>query len=107
VSSALAAADVLALPSLTEGSPGVILEAAELGIATVATDVGGVRELIDEGATGYLVPPRNDDALGERLQHAISDSARLGDNARRRLEQAHHPAVVVARWAEFLQRAMA
>jgi glycosyltransferase involved in cell wall biosynthesis len=107
VPSVLAAADVLALPSHTEGSPGVILEAAELGIATVATDVGGVRELVDEGVSGYLVPPRDRDALGERLQRAITDSERLGVNARRRLEHAHHPAVVVATWTAFLERAMA
>src|SRR2546428_417329 len=59
----LAAVDVLALTSLYEGFPNVLLEAMATGAVAVATDVGGCRELVTSGETGLLVPPRAPAAL--------------------------------------------
>jgi glycosyltransferase involved in cell wall biosynthesis len=60
-------ADILAQSSYTEGLPNVVLEACAAGIPVVATDVGGTREVIDDGVTGHLVRPGDPDALAARL----------------------------------------
>src|SRR5581483_5086987 len=52
-----AAADVLVLPSLSEGSPNVILEAMSARVPIVAADVGGVSEIVSDGDSALLVPP--------------------------------------------------
>jgi glycosyltransferase involved in cell wall biosynthesis len=59
--------DILALPSFTEGLPNVVLEAFAAGVSVVATAVGGVPEVVDDGISGYLVPPGDDAALADRL----------------------------------------
>jgi teichuronic acid biosynthesis glycosyltransferase TuaC len=68
----LAAADVVALPSRTEGMPNAVLEALASGRPVVASAVGGTRELIDQPSLGRLVPPENPDALAAALQEAIA-----------------------------------
>jgi glycosyltransferase involved in cell wall biosynthesis len=86
----LAAADLVALPSWTEGLPLVVLEAMALGRAVVATPVGGTPELIVDGETGLLVPPRDAGALADALRRILADDAlrrRLGDAGRQRVEQ--------------------
>jgi glycosyltransferase involved in cell wall biosynthesis len=60
-------ADAVVNPSLSEGLPNVVLEAMALGVPVVATDVGGVPEIIIDKETGYLVPPENPRALAEAL----------------------------------------
>jgi glycosyltransferase involved in cell wall biosynthesis len=55
--------DVFVLPSLWEGMPFVLLEAMGAGLPVVATDVGGVRDVIPDDAFGYVVPPADADAL--------------------------------------------
>ncbi|WP_111672201.1 glycosyltransferase family 4 protein [Algoriphagus litoralis] len=59
VSPYLASADLLILTSDTEGLPGVVLEAAHFGVPTVATEVGGIRECLIDGQTGFLIPDRS------------------------------------------------
>jgi glycosyltransferase involved in cell wall biosynthesis len=67
----LAAADVLALPSLAEGFSVVLLEGMAAGVTPVATTVGGAAELIADGETGFLVPPGDADALARALVRAL------------------------------------
>jgi glycosyltransferase involved in cell wall biosynthesis len=67
VSDVLNALDVFALTSDTEGLPLVVPEAMAVGLPVVATAVGGVPTVIAEGRTGFLVPPRDEQALRERL----------------------------------------
>ncbi len=70
--------DIVALPSLTEGLPTCILEAMACAKPVVTTDVGGVREIVEEGRTGYVVPTERSDALATRLWQLIDDpGARL------------------------------
>jgi glycosyltransferase involved in cell wall biosynthesis len=69
----MAAGDVFCLPSLSEGLPTVVCEAMACGRAVVATAVDGTPEIVDDGATGLLVPPRNPDALAGTLRRLLDD----------------------------------
>jgi L-malate glycosyltransferase len=64
-------ADVLLLPSIIEGLPGVILEAFYCKTPVVAYDVGGIGEVVINDKTGYLVPKGNEDAFVEHVQKAL------------------------------------
>jgi glycosyltransferase involved in cell wall biosynthesis len=84
----LAASDVLTLPSWAEALPTVLLEAGAASLPCVATDVGGAREIVLDGGTGYIVPPGDADALAARLIDVLRDreAARaMGERARRRI----------------------
>ena len=66
----MAAADVVTLPSYSEGHPNVLVEALACGRPVVATDVGGIPEVVDAGC-GLLVPPRHAAALAAALVRAL------------------------------------
>jgi len=86
----LRTAQVLLMPSRSEGSPMALLEAMAFGLATVATEVGGIPELVVDGEEGLLVPSEDPTALAEALSGLVRDPARverLGVAARRRAEQ--------------------
>jgi teichuronic acid biosynthesis glycosyltransferase TuaC len=65
------AADVFCLPSYSEGCPNVVVEALSSGRPVVATNVGGIPELVN-GNCGILVPPRNSDVLRGALEAALA-----------------------------------
>jgi glycosyltransferase involved in cell wall biosynthesis len=69
----LSASDILVLPSLSEGRPNVILEAFACEVPVVATNVGGVPELMINGKTGYLVPAKNPMELSEKVNKLLVD----------------------------------
>jgi len=86
----LAAADINVLPSFYEGLPLTILEAMAAGLPSVASNVGGIPEAIQDGVSGLLVPPGDSCRLAEALSLLLSDPAtrvRMGDAARERLLQ--------------------
>ena len=70
-----AAIDALVLPSLSEGTPNVMLEAMASGVPVVSSDVGAVREAIVENETGWLVPPGDAAPLAAALMRASDDEA--------------------------------
>jgi glycosyltransferase involved in cell wall biosynthesis len=76
VAACLAAADVVVLPSLHEGLGVAALEAMAAGRPVVASRVGGLAEVIDDGVTGLLVPPRDPEALGAALGALAADAER-------------------------------
>lgn len=74
--------DVVVLPSLSEGLPVVLLEAMAYGRPIVATDVGGTRELIEDGRTGLLVRPRDPAALASAVRTLLADRSRADEMGR-------------------------
>ena len=83
-------ADVFCLPSWYEAMPLSVLEAMACGLPVVATTVGDVPRMVDDGDSGLLVPPRDPAALAEALRVLLTAPerrARLGAQARRRVEE--------------------
>jgi glycosyltransferase involved in cell wall biosynthesis len=73
--------DAMILPSANEGTPVVVIEALAAGCPVVATSVGGVPDVVRDGVDGFLVPPRDTEALAERLVRLAEDPelrARMG-----------------------------
>ncbi len=85
----LSAADAFVLTSISEGIPVTILEAMAAELPVVATRVGGLPELLHEGATGLLVPPETPEAVAGALQILIADreKARMWGRAGRKLAE--------------------
>lgn len=104
-----AASDLNALVSSEEGFGRTIIEAAALGIPSVGTAVGGIPELVDDGKTGWIVPPRDVGALADALAQAANPAERhrRGDAARRRADEAFtiaaHARAMVAVWDEAIE----
>ena len=69
-------ADVFVLPSLSEGSPNVLLESMAARVPIVATNVGGVPEMVNDGESATLVPPANADMLGRSILDVLVDRSR-------------------------------
>lgn len=84
----------LVLPSRSEGLPRIVLEAMARARAVVATDVGGLAELVADGVNGWLVPPEDPVRLAAALREALADPARLEamGRASRRVAESRDPA---------------
>jgi glycosyltransferase involved in cell wall biosynthesis len=86
----LRAVTLFVLPSVNEGASNAILEAMALGKPVIAADSGGNPELVDDGTTGFLVPPASPDVLAERIVFLLRSpetAVRFGAAARQRLER--------------------
>jgi glycosyltransferase involved in cell wall biosynthesis len=80
--------DVLVLPSLSEGTPLVTLEAMSAGVPVVATAVGGIPQQLTDGREGFLVPPRDATAIARAVVRLIEDRQlrrEMGARARARI----------------------
>jgi len=87
VAELLPAFDLFVLTSRLEGVPTAVLEAMSCGLPVVVTDVGAVRELVEDGITGYIVPPLDPEAIARailRLARAPDLRGAMGEVARRR-----------------------
>lgn len=67
--------DCLVHPSVSEGMPNTVLEAMLLGVPVVATEVGGVPEIVENGRTGLLVDPEDSAALAEAMKKMLRGTA--------------------------------
>lgn len=86
----LPAFDLFVQPSLHEGLPNAVLEAMAAGLPVVATAVGGTPEVVDDEVTGFLVPPRDPQALAQGLRALLHNSdlrRKMGRAGRDRVEQ--------------------
>ena len=104
VADLMSACDGFVHASLVEGLPLALLEAASSGMACVATDVGGVSEIIVHERTGYLVSPGVPEALGAAMSRLMSLSGeqrrKLGLAARDRVVARFETGVVLTEWEE-------
>ena len=95
----LRSVDVVALPSYREGLPKGLIEAAACGLALIATDVPGCREVVEDGVDGLRIPVRDAPALADAIARLHADPdlrARLGAAARRKAEERFDQRIVVA-----------
>jgi glycosyltransferase involved in cell wall biosynthesis len=107
---AYAAMDVFVLPSAQpEPFGGVVLEAMSMGLPVVGTAIGGTREQVLDGVTGFLVPPADPAALADRLEKLLGDAAlraAMGRRGQERVEELfsldRHAEQVLELYAEIL-----
>ncbi len=107
VAELLAGADLVVFPSRPagEGMPGVLIEAGLCGLAVVATDVPGVRSIVEDGRTGVVVPVDDPTALVAAVSELLGDPGRraeLGRAARQRCCDRFSLAVVAEAWLSIL-----
>lgn len=105
VSDWMSASDIYAMSSAWEGMPLVLLEAMACERVIVATDCGGVKEVLD--GNGFLVPPKNSEKLADALTFALSmspsESLELGLQAKRNIEQKYSLSAVAKKWIELYE----
>ncbi len=105
----LETASLLALPSLEDNCPMVVLEAMAAGVPVVAAKVGGIPELVEEGVTGFFCDPLSQESMREAIQKALSEpsvTARLALNAKQRALQRFHPRIIAQRHLEIYQEVL-
>lgn len=108
VSRLLKAADAFLLCSAWEGMPNTVMEAMATGLAVVATDVGGVREVVVPGETGLIIPSGQPGALAEAMAGVMRQdperTAAMGEAGRARILREFDIERVVDRWEAALRR---
>jgi glycosyltransferase involved in cell wall biosynthesis len=105
----LRSAAVVAVPSRWyENQPMIVLEAMALGVPVVASDIGGLPELVEPGVTGALVPPDDDDALATALGELLGKPERalaMGRAGRAEIAWGHSPEIHLERLEEIYAEA--
>jgi glycosyltransferase involved in cell wall biosynthesis len=88
--SLIGGADIVVLPSYTEGLPNVALEAGAAGVPVVATAVGGTPEAVADGVNGFLVPPGEPASIAAKVSELLRDQSlreRFGSAGRERMRE--------------------
>lgn len=110
VADRLSRATVLALPTLMDTAPNVLAEARAAGLPVVASAVGGIPELVEDGVDGVLVPPNSHEALAGAIVGLLRDPARavaIAERGRARVRRDHAAAVQVPKLLEVYRQALA
>ena len=103
---AMSPMDLLVMPSLYENLPVTIMEAFAEKTPVIASDVGGIPELVSHGTTGVLVPPNDPVALAQAIEHAIlhkDEGARMARNAHAFIANTFTGAAMTDRMLEYLE----
>jgi glycosyltransferase involved in cell wall biosynthesis len=102
--------DLFLLSSVLEGQPLALVEAMAYSCPIVATSVGGIPELIQDGVNGFLCPPGNPECLAEKVMELVENPRlrkQMGAEARKKYEQGpYQPAAVSGELMEIYQEAL-
>jgi glycosyltransferase involved in cell wall biosynthesis len=110
VAALLAGTDVFVLPSFAEGVPVTLMEAMGAHVPVVATQVGGVSELVDDGVNGFIVRPGDPESLADRIVTLLDDPGRraeMGAAGRRTVEAEFDNATEASRLRVLFEHALA
>lgn len=105
----LQAADVFMLSSLSEGIPLTLIEAMASRLPCLATDVGGISEVIENSDCGVLVPASDSDALAEKILDLMTDDRRadaIGTNGHDRVHDCFGQELMLSEYASIYRRLM-
>jgi glycosyltransferase involved in cell wall biosynthesis len=104
----MASARVLVLPSTSEGLGRVLIEAMLCGTPVIASRVGGVPDVVEDGVNGYLIPPGDVEALVDRLRRVLSDPdiEAMGEGARAFAENFFSETAYVEGYRRLLEAAL-
>jgi len=103
----LSATDIFVNPSYSEGLPTSVMEAASIGLPIIATDVGGTREIIEDGKTGFLIKTGDTEQLAHKLHRLLTDTdlrEELGRNARIFVKQKFDWDKITQEWIQVVER---
>ena len=95
---------IVVLPSLVENAPLVVSEGMAAGKPVVATAVGGIPEMIDDGRTGFVVPKENSDALAEAIRKLLDSKelrSQIGTEAKKAAEARYKPEVAARKTLDY------
>ncbi len=104
VPSVLSVMDIFVMPSLVEGFPLSLLEAMAVGKPVIASNIGGIPEIVKDRESGILVPPRDPEALAEAIVELLKDRANwkvMGENGRQRVIEYFNVERMVRDYEEF------
>jgi glycosyltransferase involved in cell wall biosynthesis len=107
ISNLLRCSDALVLCSETESAPLTLLEGLSSGLPCIATAVGGIPEIIQNGENGLLVQPKNPMELSKRILELNSDRVlrrRLGENARKTVMERYTAEKIVKRYIDLYEK---
>jgi len=110
VAEILAASDIFLLTSITEGIPLTLIEAMATGLPCVATDVGGVAEVVIEKETGLLAPEQDSTALARHIRRLANEPAlrrELGAAGKRRAREKFDERQMQAAFVKLYQEVLA
>jgi glycosyltransferase involved in cell wall biosynthesis len=79
--------DIVVMPSLTEGSPLALLEAMAMGKPIIGTNVGGIGEILQDGKTGLLIPPKSSEVLADKIIYLLKNQKTAGEMGLRAKEE--------------------
>jgi glycosyltransferase involved in cell wall biosynthesis len=101
-------AHVFVLPTYSEGLPRVVLEGMAVGLPVVSSPVSGIPEIVNDGVTGWLVPPGDEITLADRLRWVLQhpeEAREMGCRGREFAEQFFSTARYVGHYHELFERA--
>ncbi len=105
--------DFLAMPSLSEGLPIVLLEAMAAGVPVVVTPVGGIPKLIKDGETGFVVQPKDVDGLADAIKkmiemrdHEMDRLQRIVQNAQELVEKQYSARIMAEKYYQLYQSSL-
>ena len=102
--------DILVHPSYREGLPNALLEAAAMGLPVISTKISGCNEVVEDGVTGDLIPPRDTLALQDAIDAMVQNPQRrlaMKVAARNRVEARYNQELVWQNWKEFYDETLA